>query len=365
MSVENNPSIHSHIVIEPSFSMSAWILEWVNSIKQILTHHFKIILLVMLMGGLLGITYSFLKSPRYIADTLFLVEESKSMAGGGLLSSLGGSLGMDITGLTGSNNTVLSGDNVLELLKSKKFMTQCLKTPYLNDSNYSIADKYAEVYKYKSKWENDSKIGRTISFAKPDKENRMQDSLLKILVQRIEEQELSVVKPDKKLGFFKITLATKDENLSKLISEKLLKIATDFYIEAKVGRLRKNAARLEKRTDSIYNLLNYKTQSTRQDALLLLNGNFANVNEAINSEISQRDKAVLTTIYGELLKNLEATKASLIQETPTVQIVDSPVFPLEKSETKWYMGLLMGAIISLFASLLYFLVVNKPSKTTL
>jgi hypothetical protein len=231
--------------------------------------------------------------------------------------------------------------------------------PYLNDSNYSIADKYADVYKYRAQWESDSKIGRAINFAKPDKDKRVQDSLLKIIVNRIEEKELSVVKPDKKLGFFKMTVTTKEENLSKLISEKLLKIATDFYIEAKVGRLRKNVVRLEKRTDSIYNLLNYKTQATRQDALLLLNGNFANVNEAINSEISQRDKAVLTTIYGELLKNLEATKASLIQETPTVQIVDSPNFPLDKSETKWYMGLLMGAFVSFCACLLYFLVFKK------
>ncbi len=356
MSVENNQNNTSNIINEPSFSMSAWVKEWVSLIIQILKNNFKIILLATLVGGVLGITYSFLKSPRYIADTVFLVEESKSMAGGGLLSSLGGSLGMDITGLTGSNNTVLSGDNVLELLKSKTFMAQCLKMPYSNDSNYSIADKYAEVYKYKSKWANDSKIGREISFAKPDKDYRLQDSLLKIIINRIEEKELAVVKPDKKLGFFKMTVITKEENLSKLISEKILKIATDFYIETKVGRLRNNVARLEKRTDSIYVLLNYKTQSTRQDALLLLNGNFSNVNEAINSEISQRDKGMLTSIYGQLVTNLEASKASLIQETPTVQIVDSPVFPLEKSETKWYMGLLIGLFISFFSSILYFLV---------
>ena len=194
MSVENNQNNTSNIINEPSFSMSAWVKEWVSLIIQILKNNFKIILLATLVGGVLGITYSFLKSPRYIADTVFLVEESKSMAGGGLLSSLGGSLGMDITGLTGSNNTVLSGDNVLELLKSKTFMAQCLKMPYSNDSNYSIADKYAEVYKYKSKWANDSKIGREISFAKPDKDYRLQDSLLKIIINRIEEKELAVVK---------------------------------------------------------------------------------------------------------------------------------------------------------------------------
>jgi len=83
------------------------------------------------------------------------------------------------------------------------------------------------------------------------------------------------------------------------------------------------------------------------------------VNEAINSEISQRDKGMLTSIYGQLVTNLEASKASLIQETPTVQIVDSPVYPLEKSEIKWYLGLFMGISLSFFGSLLYYLVFKK------
>ena len=182
MSIENKQTSDSPIIIEPNFSMKQWIMEWFDLIKSTLLLHLKVVLLATLLGSILGVAYSYIKSPKFIADTIFLVEESKNMGGGGLLSSLGGSLGMDIAGLTGSNNTVLSGDNVLELLKSKAFMTQCLKMPYLNDSNYSIADKYADIYKYRSEWKNDSKIGRVISFAKPDNDQRLQDSLLKIIV---------------------------------------------------------------------------------------------------------------------------------------------------------------------------------------
>ena len=112
MSVENKQPNHSQIIIEPNFSMKQWIMEWLELIKTTLFSHFKTVLLVTLLGSMIGIAYSYIKSPRYIADTIFLVEESKSMGGGGLLSSLGGSLGMDITGLTGSNNTVLSGQCV-------------------------------------------------------------------------------------------------------------------------------------------------------------------------------------------------------------------------------------------------------------
>ena len=200
-------------------------------------------IMVAMVGGLLGLTYSILKPVRYQSEVTFLVEESKGI-GGGMLSSLGGSLGVDIAGLTGSGNTVLSGDNVLELLKSNTFMATCLKTPYANDSNYSLADKYADVYGYRKKWKGDSKIGREIFFGKVDKDIRLQDSLLKILIKRVEEKELGVVKPDKKLGFFKVSINTKDELLSMLIVERIIKISTDFYVNAKTGRIKTNVNRL-------------------------------------------------------------------------------------------------------------------------
>jgi hypothetical protein len=92
---------------------------------------------------------------------------------------------------------------------------------------------------------------------------------------------------------------------------------------------------------------------------MLLNINPADINAPVYSEISQRDKMVLTTIYAELMKNLEVSKASLIQETPTIQIVDSPVFPLERDEIKWYVGLLMGIIYSIIFFLAVFLIKDE------
>ncbi|MFY8166091.1 MAG: hypothetical protein ACOVJ8_05825, partial [Sediminibacterium sp.] len=340
--------------------------------------NFKLVLIVVLIGAALGLAYSIFKPVRYNAEITFSVEDSKSI-GGGLLSSLGGSIGMDIGSLAGSGNGVLSGDNVLSLLKSKSMMAQCLKTPYpienntnntiatknnaATDSskqstiaNYTIADRYADVYGLREKWAANEKIGRAIYFGQPDQNIRLQDSLLKLIIKRIEEKELTVVKPDKKLSFFNIAINTKDELMSLLITKGIIKIATDFYVNAKVGRLRNNIERLEKRTDSISNLLNQQTYSATEDARLLLNVNPADINAPVYSEISQRDKMVLTTIYAELMKNLEVSKAALIQETPTVQIVDQTGFPLERIETKWYEGIFLGAILSLLAitSLLLF-----------
>ena len=267
---------------EAPFSFSNWLGGWIKKIIQIARTHARLMITVAMVGGLLGLTYSILKPVRYQSEVTFLVEESKGI-GGGMLSSLGGSLGVDIAGLTGSGNTVLSGDNVLELLKSNTFMATCLKTPYANDSNYSLADKYADVYGYRKKWTGNSKIGREIFFGKVDKDIRLQDSLLKILIKRVEEKELGVVKPDKKLGFFKVSINTKDELLSLLIVERIIKISTDFYVNAKIGRLKKNVNRLEARTDSISKILNRRTYSATEDARMLLNINPADINAPVYS----------------------------------------------------------------------------------
>jgi len=369
----NAPNDMSNYPYEQPFSFASWLNGWVVKIKKAISANFKLVLLAVLIGAALGLAYSIFKPVRYNAEITFSVEDSKSI-GGGLLSSLGGSIGMDIGSLAGSGNGVLSGDNVLSLLKSKSMMAQCLKTPYPIDNNtsstnaasdsnkqsaianYTIADRYADVYGLREKWTGNKKIGRAIYFGQPDQNVRLQDSLLKTIIKRIEEKELSVVKPDKKLSFFKIAINTKDELLSLLITKGIIKIATDFYVNAKVGRLRNNIERLEKRTDSISSLLNQQTYSATEDARLLLNVNPADINAPVYSEISQRDKMVLTTIYAELMKNLEVSKAALIQETPTVQIVDQTGFPLERIETKWYEGILLGAILSLLAitSLLLF-----------
>lgn len=357
----NSNNDHASYPYEQPFSFASWLSGWIAKIKRVIKENLKITIVVVLFGAAAGLAYSIFKPVRYNAEITFSVEDSKSI-GGGLLSSLGGSIGMDIGSLTGAGNGVLSGDNVLSLLKSKSMMAECLKTPYPLDSNkknYVIADRYADVYGLREKWAANKKIGREIFFGQPDQNLRLQDSLLKVIIKRIEEKELTVIKPDKKLSFFNIAINTKDELMSLLITQRIIKIATDFYVNAKVGRLKNNIERLEKRTDSISGLLNQQTYSATEDARLLLNVNPADINAPVYSEISQRDKMVLTTIYAELMKNLEVSKAALIQETPTVQIVDNPSFPLERIETKWYEGIFLGAFMS-FLSFTAFLLLRQP-----
>lgn len=327
-----------------NFSLQKLLLSVFSKVKSTFLLNYKLFFLVSILGGLLGITYSAIKSSKYHSEITFLVEESKA-GGGGLLSSLGSQIGIDVTSLTGAGNSVISGDNMLELLKSKSMMKECLLTPFQNDSNYLLADRYADIYNLKSKWSKDDEIAKIINFTDTKVNPRIKDSLLSSIIKMIHKKEFNVAKPDKKLGFFRVSVDTKDELLSAYIAERIIKIATNFYVNNKTSRLKNNVARLEHRTDSIGNLLNNLTYSSANDAKLMLNLNPAEVDAQGSAEISQRDKIVLSTIYAELIKNLEISKTALVQETPTIQITDKSTLPLEKNELKWYEAFLIGFIV--------------------
>ena len=344
---------------EPEFSIIDWLRGKVAEVIVMIRKQYRLLILASMLGAAMGFGYNWIKSTRYTAEITFIVEDNKNM-GGGLLSALGGQLGFDISSLSGGGNGLLSGDNVLELLKSRSMMAECLKTPYGEDTALTLADRYAEVYKLRKQWADSKEVGREIFFGKIDQNSRLQDSLLKVIVKRIEEKQLSIYKPDKKLGFFRVTVSTKDELLSKLIAERIIKIATDFYIDARTGRLKKNIDRLQGRTDSLEAVLNKRTYSATAENRLMLNANPAFIDQPVTREISEREKIMMGTIYAELMKNLEISKTALIQETPAVQIVDHASLPLENDRKKWYIHLIWGLLAGFTFMLLGILL--KSSK---
>ncbi len=309
----------------------------------------------MLAGG-----YALVKKPVYHARVSFVIEENKQNAGG-LFSALAGQIGMDLSSLSGISG-VLAGDNVLELLKSPTLLKKVLLSPLPSDSTRSIAYAYAVANGKLEAYQE--KVGRKDIFdvvlpktsavntlGTPNSEGpvnsgisrRTEDSLLTAMVTRITEKELSVYKPDRKLSVFRLDLQTRDELLSQLISMRLIKQAADFYIETKTKRLRINVERLQKKSDSITALLNKRTQLAASNDFINQNPSF--VNTEVNLEISTREKSMLSIIYSDLNKSLDLTRTALIQETPTIEIIDTPDLPLKKEELKLYVALPVGFLI--------------------
>ena len=124
-----------------------------------------------------------------------------------------------------------------------------------------MADKYAEVKRLKQSWRKNKSIGE-VNFAKY-KDGilpRLEDSLMQVLIKKhFILNELVVSKPDKKSTFIEVVVSTRDEKLSALLSQRLVQIASDEYVQSKIKVKLQNVRILQKRSDSLAAILNYKT----------------------------------------------------------------------------------------------------------
>jgi uncharacterized protein involved in exopolysaccharide biosynthesis len=83
-----------------------------------------------------------------------------------------------------------------------------------------------------------------------------------------------------------------------------------------------------------------------------VNANSGMKSNVVNEDLTQKDKSVVFTLYGEVLKNLEGLKLSQISQTPVIQVLDMPKYPLVNQNYHWLIyllgGFLAGALLGVF-----------------
>lgn len=341
---------------KPSYDFSLKeILETINQwYVYLLSHKIKIIC-AGILGVILGFAYAFLQPVTYNAKTTFVVEDTKSGAGASLgnLASLAGQFGVDLGGSSGSG--LLNGDNILLYFKSIKLSREVLLKRIDSNSNKSLADVYAETYELKTKWEKSNEVKKIVNFPPQDflkKTDRLQDSLLLVMIEEILKKRFSVVRTDKKASFIEVNTSMENEHLAKRYNELLVDAAISSYVNVKTQRQKATLDKLQSRADSIFGLLNRKTAAS---ASLQTSSSTMDINPmyktgtAVAVETTSRDKTILLTLYAEVVKNLEMAKFTLSQETPVIQVVDTPLLPLVKVKGK---KLLTGFFAGLGLSIL-------------
>jgi uncharacterized protein involved in exopolysaccharide biosynthesis len=69
---------------------------------------------------------------------------------------------------------------------------------------------------------------------------------------------------------------------------------------------------------------------------------------------SQSNMQVAGATYAEMIKNLEVMKMTINQETPLVQVIDAPAYPLDKQRLGKAKGILIGGFAGGFLAILWF-----------
>ncbi len=305
-----------------------------------------IIVIIGLTGAGLGLVFSLFSKERYVGELTFVLEDSKP-AGLAAYSGLASQFGLDLGGGTGSG--LFEGDNIMEFLRSRFIIEKALLTPIMDKGKkMTLITWYINTSHWKEKLDKDPGL-KAITY--PVGQDRktftlMQDSLLNKIHKYLLEKELEITKPDKKLSFIKVTTTAENELFSKIFTERLVNEAAEFYTYTKTKRSKVSVDKLQAMADSLQDQLNRKTYTlaAAQD----VNLNPVRQVSSVKGELIARDKIVLQTMYAEVIKNLELSKLTMAQETPVVQVVDSPILPLEKKRFGKLKGLVLGGLLGGF-----------------
>jgi hypothetical protein len=315
------------------------------------------LLLLGLLGGLGGFFYAKYQKPEYTAKLTFALAEGGDKVGG--LGSIASQFGLDIMG--GSSGGAFSGDNLLELMKSRLLIEKTLLTVVDSSGKQKLLiNQYIDFHKPKNpkprKPTDPVAITFTADKVDPERFTLAQDSFLGKVCEDLAKDHLTVSKVDKKLAIVSVTFKGRDEWFAKYFTQVLTQNVTEFYVETKTRQMRKNVTMMEHKVDSVKQALGramYGVASEVDGNQFLVRG-VAKVPQAKK----QLEIQVLSTMYGELLKNLELSRALMAKEQPLIQLIDQPRFPLEKNSTPKTIATLSCSILFIFITI-FTLVVRR------
>ncbi|MDR3694917.1 Wzz/FepE/Etk N-terminal domain-containing protein [Mucilaginibacter sp.] len=304
------------------------------------------ILLFGVFGGLLGFGYSIIKKPVYTATCTFVLDEGNKSGGGlGQYAGLASLAGIDIGGSGGS---IFSGDNIIELYKSRLMIEKTLLSEVdFNGKSALLIDRYINFNKLRTRWKEKDQIDSINFSGNPAKFTRKQDSIITDLVELFNKKVLSVDKPDKKLSIINVNVASTDELFAKEFTNKLVETVNDFYVQTKTKKTQQNVQILQRQADSVRRELNSSISGVASAIDAAPNANPSLLSLRVPSQRKQVDVQASTAIYAEIVKNLEISKISLLQETPLIQVIDSPVLPLFIDRVTKPKGIIVGAILGI------------------
>jgi len=320
-----------------------------KAIKYIFSQYL-LILKIAIVTGCVGLGYGYFEKDKFIAEATFIVEEKSGSKSG--LGALASSVGFDLGSLTGGNAGLFEGDNILDIMQSRLIVESVLLSHVdtTNSSSPTLADLYAASHGINKKWAKDPQLVQFNFYTIPknEVEKIKKDSVLYVVYQQVVKNNLEVQRQNKKSSIINIQVVSRNQIFSKLFTERLLKETGDLYVDIKTSNMNNNIVRLQKKADSLHSKLYNKSLET----VPLVHVNNGMQNYVVNDDLNQKDKNIVFTLYGEVLKNLEGLKLSQINQTPVIQVLDMPKYPLINQAKSWLIfllgGLLAGVLIGIF-----------------
>lgn len=132
----------------------------------------------------------------------------------------------------------------------------------------------------------------------------------------------------------------------------------NYYVELLTSKAKSNLRVLRREADSVQILMQQNLVNSASSSDLNINPNRAALRVDQNRALVELQVSV--TIYGEIIKNLKLAEIGMRKQTPIIQIVDYPQFPLARVGMSPIMWAAVGGFIA--SSIFLVLVSLVPEK---
>ena len=299
-------------------------------------------LIVGILAGLAGIWYAAGKKPVYKSRLTFALDEGNGNGIGNFLN-LASQFGFTV----GESKDIFSGDNILEIMKSRRMLERVLlSVDTFNNKPYTLIEYFFDIT---DKGKLNPKIAN-IHFPplQPKADfSYKQDSTLYVTSQDFADHYIVAERPDRKLSIYEVNVTSPDEKFTKDFTDRIVQETNSFYTEIRTKKAKETLDILEARVESMKGNLNTSIQNRATVQDVNINPAFSEAQVPVLKQ--QTNIQVYSAAYGEMFKNLELARFQYLNEIPLMQIIDPADYPMEKEKLG---KLKTGFLFAFFAELL-------------
>lgn len=270
-----------------------------------------------------------------------LINENDNQNRLGSYASLAELVGIDL-GTSSSNS--YKGENLIELFSSKKVVKEVLS------SSYNLNETFLTIYA-----KNHSITIDPIFYQDKFSSNKIRynDSLVDNICIKIIDKQLIAKKLDKKNDIIEVHFEDTNEDFAFSFLNKLVEVTISFFIEYKTKKTNENIDIFTSQLDSVKNILFNNINSLSAQADDNLNGIKSKIK--LKQQQQQLNQQANSSLYVELIRNLELSKISSLKEKPFLQIIDQPIKPLETNKVGFLKSLILGIFIGFLGTCIFLL----------
>ncbi|UAY52253.1 Wzz/FepE/Etk N-terminal domain-containing protein [Ferruginibacter albus] len=305
---------------------NSFIVSKLAEIKNFIVKKIWLFLAVGLISAIGGIVYASLKKPAYQSNLVFALDDGGAESGLSGALSLAAQFGVN---LGGDGKNVFIGDNILEIMKSRRIVESVLLSVDTFDNKpYTMIGYYFTITDYKKSAKGNAANVDYLPGITKENLSYLQDSILLNTYNIFVRDYITAERPDRKLNIYNVNVTSLNEKFTKDFTDKLITKTNEFYVDICSKKSRQTLEILEDRVAYMKGNMDQSISNKADIQDANLNPAFSKGQVPVLKQ--QLNMQTYGGAYAELFKNLELARYQYLKQIPLMQIIDGADYPMKR-----------------------------------